>query len=582
MKFTSTLLFFLIFYTFPLIAQKPEAVKEYNAGLEYYKLKNYEAAIPFMKEAIKKDPNFYYAYRTLIACYEAKGDVKEAIVWYEKCILIAPSDKGLVFNLAQTYIAQKNYEKAVIWLKKAVDIDPTYEKAAKSLSEVEDYLAKKKARDNPEVINENEQGGDDNSTVNRIYNEALKEYRNGNYAEAVAILKSIDEEVTNPNFFYLLAISFQQLGERAEAKAAYESTLEVDDRHFDANLNLGTLFYNDKRFDEAIPLLETAYERRKNDRKILSSLARAHYYNGEFKKAVTLFENYTLIVTDDSEAYLLLSKSYEKTGDKRKADLAFQKAKVLGGNSELADELNSSIAEYGNKAGELAKSGNYQKAIEVLEEAITKHSEQASLHFNLGLNYMEVGNVKKAQEEFAKTIELDPAHAKAYQGLGLIYYEKGEFSQAAAYYLATVQAGKQDAYVYYKLGSCHFYLNRFNDAIDAYEDAIKLKQDEKQFYFGLGLACLKNRNNTKSIRAMEQALELDQMFHDAHYHICINYIEMNQFEKAIEEGKKILKKNDNYAKAYLVIAHGYKRLGNLAEADRYKQIAVRLDPSLRD
>lgn len=45
--------------------------------------------------------------------------------------------------------------------------------------------------------------------------------------------------------------------------------------------------------------------------------------------------------------------------------------------------------------------------------------------------------------------------------------------------------------------------------------------------------------------------------------------------------RKLLKKNPKFAKAYLTLAHSHKRLGNLAEADKYRKKAIRLDPSLR-
>lgn len=577
---------FIIFFLslpFLLMAQSKEAIKEYNAGLEYYNINNYKAAIPFFKNAIEEDMSFYYAHRSLIACYEQTDQTDQAIDAYQACIKIAPSDKGLVYNLAQTYIQEKKYDKAILWLRKALQIDPTYSKAAASLKEVEEYLAKQKKLQHQ--ASEEIQGGNDNSTVNRIYNEALKAYRKDNYAEALEILNSLDtdlNDVTNANFYYLKAIAHQQLGERDNAIEAYELALEVDDRHFDSNNNLATIYYNDESFEEAIPLFETAYSQRKNDRKLLYHLACANYFNEDYKAAAPLLDRYTKLDRDNAEAFLYLAKAYEESGQNRKSKEAFERAKELGGDNQLADEFQRSIAEYGNKAREFTKTGNYQKAIEVLEEAITKHSDEASLRFNLGLNYLEIGNIKKAQAEFAKTVDLDPSHAKAYQGLGLIYYDKGDFSKAAAYYLATKEAGKADAYVYYKLGNCYFNLNRFNSAIDNYNKAIELKKDEKQFYFSLALAYLKNKNNNKSIAALREALKIDPMFFDAQYHICINYIESNRFEDAIKEGEKLIKKEPNYAKGYLVIAHAYKRLGNLAAANKYQQRAVALDPSLRE
>jgi tetratricopeptide (TPR) repeat protein len=573
----------LLFLPLIFFAQSKDAIKEYNAGLEYYNISNYNAAIPFFKNAVEKDNSFYYAHRSLIACYEQTNQVDQAIDAYQACIKISPSDKGLVYNLSQTYIQQKKYDKAILWLRKALELDPTYAKAAQSLKEVEEYLAKQKKLQHQ--ASEEIQGGNDNSTVNRIYNEALLAYRKKEYAEALAILNSLDtdvNDVTNANFYYLKAIAYQQTGERHDAIEAYEMALEIDDRHFDSNNNLGVIYYNDESFSEAIPLFETAYSQRKNDRDLLYNLARAYYFNEDYKEAAPLLDRYTQLDRDDAQAFFYLAEAYENIGQKRKSKEAFERAKELGGNSEIADELQSSIAEYGNKAREFTKTGNYQKAIEILEEAITKHSEEASLRFNLGLNYLEIGNVKKAQAEFAKTVDLDPSHAKAYQGLGLIYYDKGDFSKAAAYYLATIEAGKADAYVQYKLGNCYYQLNRFNSAIEHYSQAIELKGDEKQFYFSLALAYLKNRNNNKSIAALQQALKIDPMFLDAQYHICINYIESNRFEDAVKEGQKLIKKDPNYAKGYLVIAHAYKRLGNLAEANRYKQRAVELDPSLRD
>jgi len=581
MKQSSVFTFLFLFISLLLVAQKPDAAKAYNVGLEYYNLKNYEAAIPFLKDAIKKDPNFYNAYRSLISCLEQAGKEEELVDYYEKCISIAPSEKGLVYNFSQLYIKRKEYEKALIWLRKALEIDPAFDKAAASLKSVEEYLAKKNNNINNKTAEEHHDGVSGNE-LTKIYNEALGLYKEAKYTEALNLLKGFKDEVSNSSFYYLMAITYQQLGSRENAIDAYERTLELDDRHFDANFSLGTIYYNSQRFDEALPLLETAYERRKNDRKLLYLLAKARYQNEDYKEAIPFFITYTEMVMDDAEAFFMLSKSYEKTGDKKKADIAFEQAKKLGTKGLLSDELSRSAAEYSKKASEHSKSGNYQQAISILEEAITKHSEQASLHYSLGLNYLEVGNREKAQTEFAKTVALDPAHAKAYQALGTVYYDKADYNTAITYYKATVDAGKQDAVIYYKLGNCYFYINQFADASVYYTKATETDAKEKQFFFGLALAHLKTKEHQKSIKALQQALVLDPNFLEAHYHICINYIELNEFQNAINEAEKIVAKNPNYPKAYLAMAHAYKRMGKLAEADKNKQRAIKLDASLKE
>ncbi len=562
-----------------LIAQKADAIKEYNSGLKYYNMHNYKDAIPFFEAAVKKDKTFVYAFRALINCLQQEGHTQQVAELYERVVELSPSDKAVCYNLALTYIDLKDYGKATLYLKKALSIDAGYVKAANKLQEVQAFLAKKNTKKEDKGINND---GDSHSIENKAYSAALKDYREENYTNCLAKLNAYNGEVTNPDFYYLKAIALQHLGERENAIHAYEETLELDDRHFNANLNLGKIYYNDKNFEEAIPLFETAYSRRKNDMQLLYILAKAHFYAKEYQEAIPYMEDYTQRDHNKAEAWTLLGDSYSKIGKSKNAAKAYEEAKKHGGNTDnITDHLENNVAKYGRKASEYTKAGNYQQAIAVLEQGITEHSEAASLHFNLGLNYMEVGNSKKAREEFKRTIDLEPAHAKAYQGLGLIYYEREEFGEAAAYYLATIDAGKHDELVYYKLGSCYFKLNRFREAVGAYLETLKLNAKEKRFHFALGLAYMALDEHLKAIKAQREALKLDPDYLDAQYNICLSLFKTSRFDECIAEAEKILEKDDKYAKAYLIIGHVHKRMRNYLLAEEFQKKAERLDPTLK-
>jgi tetratricopeptide (TPR) repeat protein len=576
------LILFLLGCTQLLMAQKPDAIEDYNAGLVYYKLKNYKDAIPFFEAAVKKDPNFIPAFRVLISCHEQEGQNDLAANLYEKVIEIAPSDKTLCYNLALTYLDLKKYNKSILYLKRALNIDPTYGKAASQLEEIESYLAKEQK--NAE-IKENEKkntGGDAKIFENEVYTLALKNYREKAYADCLTKLKAYAGEVTNPDFYYLMAISLQNLGDRAAGILAYERVLALDDLHFNTNLNLGRIYYNDKDYQRATELLETAYSRREKDLDLLYDLAKAHFYAKNYSTAIPYLDNYLKRNSDAGEAWRMLGESYSKTGKPKAASRAFGKAdRHSKGSDELYERLEGSVAKYGREASEFSKNGKYKEAIAILEKGIMEHSKAASLHFNLGLNYIEVGNVKKASEEFRKTIDLEPAHAKAYQGLGLIHYEREEYRDAGAYYLATIEAGKQDEFVYYKLGSCFFKLKDFNKAVDAYQASIRLNSSQKRYHFGLGAAHMALNEHYDAIAAMETALKLDPMYLDAQYNIAVAYLKMNQYKKSIAEAEKVLAKDGEYAKAYLVIGHAHRRMGNYVLADNFQKKAERMDPSLK-
>ena len=559
------------------MAQKPEAIKSYNAGLQYYNLHNYEEAAPFFESAIKKDPSFIYAYRVLIICFEQQQQLKKAIDLYETVLKLSPSDKQLCYNLALTYLELKAYDNAINKLKMALRIDPTYAKASNKLEQLNRFLEPKKPKEQQEII---ESVG--NAPDRIIYQKALELYKKEAYQECINTLVAFEEVVHYANFYYLKAIALQHEGQRAAAIVAYEKTLELDDRHFNANFNLGKLFYNDQQFAASIHLFETALQRRRNDLEIQYIIAKAHFYNQEYSKAIDYLEAYLTRDSDLAEAWTLLGDAYSKQAKSKSAAEAYQQAEKHGGRTDhIEQHLENHINQYGKKASEYTQNGNYQAAIDLLEKGIAEHSETASLHFNLGLNYMEIGNTRKAREEFKKTIDLNPAHAKAYQGLALIYYEREQYKDAAAYYLATIDAGKQDELVYYKLGSSYFRMKRYDDAAEQYQQAIVLNATEKQYHYGLGLAYLYNEHYLKSIKVLQKALEIDPDFLDAQYHICVNYLKISAYDDCIAEAQKILKRADDYAKAYLIIGHAYKRMGQYAEAAQYQKQAERLDPSLR-
>ena len=579
LKNSFTFIVFMFFWAGSLIAQKKGAIKAYSAGLEYYNMGNYEAAVPFFEESIKVDQAFIYAHRVLISCYEQLDKEVEAIAAYEVLIPLAPSDRTLPYNLAMSYLEKKDYQKAKVYLKKALAVDPAYGKAANKLKELETYLNRAIKRSELAVEQEEDQVV---LQAKKVYNKALVAYRAKDYITSIQLLSSFIEPVEFPDFYYLLAISYQQEGEIEKTIESYERVLEVDDRHFDTNLNLGILLYNQKKFEASVPLLETAHARRKNDRNIIYNLAKAYYYATDYTLAIPQLEQYLKLNTKNGEAWFLLGTAYSKTKSSRKAEQAYTKAKKYGRNdADILDNLEASAASFGKKAGDLSKTGNYQEAINVLEQGVKEHSKAASLHFNLALNYVRVGNNKRAREEFKKTVELDASHGKAYQGLASIYYEREAYSEAAAYYLATIDAGKQDAVVFYKLGNCYFRMNRFKQAIDAYQKSIALNPKEKMFHYALGLSLLRNKSNKASTLALRKALALDPNFLDAQYHICINYIEQAAFKKCILEGEKIIAKDSEYAKAYLVIGHAYKRMGQFGLADKYQKRAERIDPKLK-
>lgn len=576
-QYFQTLLGLLI--SISLYAQTPEALEAYQSGVTYHRLSNYEQAATFFEVAVEQDRYFLNAYRSLIDCYEQLGETQKAIEVYQQAIEIAPSNKQLCYNLALTYVESKDYDRAIQYLKKALEIDPLYQNATRQLEEIEQYLNRQN-----QTILQGETIQVAASEENQHYQAALEAYRQKRYQACLGQLAAYDGAVISANFYYLEAIAHQELEARAIAKNKYQEALKIDVEHFNSNLNLGRMFYNDKAYKQAIVYLEQAYKLHDKDKKILYQLAQAYYYNEQYKVAMERLESYvyTLNITDSGEAWRLLGRSYSKLGQSKKAALAFEKANKYGTkNDDLFQQITQDIAEKGNKARVLTQAGAYQAAIAILEKAIKEHPKEVGLHFNLGLNYLKIMNINKAKVQFTRTLELDPTHAKAYHALGMIHYDREEFKTAGGYFRASIEAGKKDAYLYYQMGSCWFKLKQFEQAIEVFNQAIALNAQEKHFFFSLGSAQLALNQHYKAIESMEKALALDPKYWEAQYTIAVAYFKIAEYEQCMAEARKIIDQNPNYAKAYLIIGHSYHRMGKYGLASDYQKEAQRLDPSLK-
>jgi len=108
--------------------------------------------------------------------------------------------------------------------------------------------------------------------------------------------------------------------------------------------------------------------------------------DGEYDKAIALYDKYIAINPTDATAY-----------------------------------CNRGLAYY--------EKGNYDRAIADFHKAIVLNPKSAEAYYNRGLAYYEKGNYDRAIADYDKAIDFNPEDADAYQGRGFAYYQKGDTAQ---------------------------------------------------------------------------------------------------------------------------------------------------------
>ena len=101
-----------------------EALDFYNLGIDEAQKNNFKGAIEYYKKAVKKDPNFAFAYDNMGISYRRLEKYDDAIDAYEKSLKIDPNGVMPLQNIAVAYSYKKEYEKAVKTYEKLAKIEP--------------------------------------------------------------------------------------------------------------------------------------------------------------------------------------------------------------------------------------------------------------------------------------------------------------------------------------------------------------------------------------------------------------------------------------------------------------------------
>lgn len=105
----------------------------------------------------------------------------------------------------------------------------------------------------------------------------------------------------------------------AEAAALYEQVLELWPRHAAASINLGTILYNDRRFDEAEKRYRRAAEIDPDYALAFFDLGNVLDELRRLPEAISAYNRAIQLVPQYADAHYNLALAYERTGERRRA-----------------------------------------------------------------------------------------------------------------------------------------------------------------------------------------------------------------------------------------------------------------------
>ncbi len=192
-----------------------------------------------------------------------------------------------------------------------------------------------------------------------------------------------------------------------EPVAFYERTLKYTPDNAEVLTNLGVVYRNLGRSEEAITLYKKAIALNPTDAEAYNNLAVIYQGLGRNEQAISLYKEAIRINPDFAKAYYNLGNAYKDLGRNEEIIPLYKKA--IKANPEYADAYNNLGNVYYNL-------GKKEQAIALIKKAIAVNPDYAIAYQNLAIIYFQQKQYQLAIENFDRAQELgynNPAFLKA-------------------------------------------------------------------------------------------------------------------------------------------------------------------------
>jgi tetratricopeptide (TPR) repeat protein len=197
--------------------------------------------------------------------------------------------------------------------------------------------------------------------------------------------------------------------------------------------------------------------------------------------------------------------------------ITFTLKKMTGLAALKTDEKSFALFDRGNT---LIKEEQYDEALKVFDEFLTKYPEIYQVHLNIGTCYLKKNDLDKAAAEFELVLDKalqvhgdykkDPeATFRAFSGLGEVYLKRDDFQTAQKQFSQALEISPRDEVAAYNVGEVFFSNQQIDEAIKYFELATQIKKDWSKPYLKLGYVYLNKGDFAKSLEYFNTFLQMD-------------------------------------------------------------------------
>jgi len=289
---------------------------------------------------------------------------------------------------------------------------------------------------------------------------------------------------------------------------------------FDANRQLGELYFLSGRFREAVPLFEAASQIKPDDYANNYDLALSYREISNYARARELVQK-MLAQTDKAELHSVLGDLNERVGDPLNAV----------GEYEKAVRMNPSEPNYFEWGTELLLHRAVAPATEVLTKGSSLHPDSIRMLAALGAALYAAGSYEQAASRVCTASDLKPSDPDPYLFLGKMEETAPAPLSCVEEKLARfVQTQPENALAHYYYAMA--LVKRAKETGDVavaqpaeglLKEAVTIDPNLAEGYLQLGILYAGRDSYKEAIGAYQKAIDLNPQLADAHYRLGVAY-----------------------------------------------------------
>lgn len=479
---------------------------EYRKGLEYYKTKDYDRAIVYLKKAAIHDPMDEKVYKKIVNAYKLIGKTDEAVEYFEGRIAGDKNNHFLYYGLGLALGELDSGHRAIENLERAIHLAPDFTQAYNTLVNVYSKL-------------------DSLDGALQFMNQLIK----------------LDAE--NSCAYHGLGHIYKLQAKWKEALENLEKAIGLDPELLDAYILKNSIYRHTGRIEESleIALLGNQIAERKENlefqEKFLNDIGGAYWCLSDFHKAIDHFEKSLEIsrkIGDKRHESTSLSNiglAYRGLSEFQEAIQYFSQALEI--DEELGDKRGQGM-DFGNIGDVYVEIGDASTALEYHTEALKIGREvgdrkSEAIHLGaMSTDYSLMGDYPTAMKYSKEAIDLHreigfkAGESNDLGNMGSIYFELGEYSQALeclgkALRIAEALDDKYSMSLWLgDIGNVYYLLGIDSKALKYYERALLISQEigdrtgEGMWTGNLANIHATNREYSEALKYLENALKIFQ------------------------------------------------------------------------